>query len=51
VPAGADGFAVTGTSIPWTGLMNIMNRSMACFANTKAFSGCAVDDLEAAKKF
>jgi len=30
MPAGADGFAVAGTSIPWAGPMDIMDRSMAC---------------------
>ena len=50
MPAGADGFAVAGTSIPWTGLMDI--RTGACHVREhKAFSGFAVDDLEAAKKF
>ena len=51
MPAGADGFAVAGTSIPWTGLMDIMGEEHGMFADTKAFSGFAVNDLEAAEKF
>ena len=31
--------------------MHIMDRSMPCSPNTKAFSGFAVDDLAAGKKF